>query len=108
MRIYVGNLVKEITEAELKQEFQAFGAVDSVALIKDKFSGLPKGFAFIEMPVRSEAEAAVKGLHRKEFKGQSMDVNEARPQPERRRGGNRGNWGGGKKGNNYRGDKKRW
>jgi len=92
MRIYVGNLTKDVTEAELKQEFLAFGAVDSVALIKDKFNGLPKGFAFIEMPVRTEAEAAVAGLHRKEFKGQSMDVNEARPQPERKKGGGGKRW----------------
>ncbi len=94
--MYVGNLSHDISEDELRKEFAAFGAVDSVALIKDKFSGTPKGFGFVEMPVRSEAEAAVAGLNDKELNGRKMVVNEARPPADRKsndRG--RGGYGGG-------------
>ena len=84
MKMYVGNLSHDISESELKQEFAAFGAVDSAVLIKDKFSGMPKGFGFVEMPVRSEAEAAVAGLNDKEIKGRKIVVNEARPMADRK------------------------
>lgn len=95
MKMYVGNLSRDISEDELKQEFAAFGAIDSVVLIKDKFSGTAKGFGFVEMPVRSEAEAAIAGLNDKEVKGRKMVVNEARPMADRKsndrsRGGNSG------------------
>jgi RNA recognition motif-containing protein len=96
MKMYVGNLSHDITEDELKQEFAAFGAVDSVTLIKDKFTGSPKGFGFVEMPVRSEAEAAVAGLNDKELKGRKIVVNEARPKPDRKSNDRRrGGYGGG-------------
>ncbi len=95
MKMYAGNLSHDITEDELKKEFAAFGAVDSVTLIKDKFTGTAKGFGFVEMSVRSEAEAAIAGLNDKEFKGRKMVVNEARPMADRKsndrgRGGNSG------------------
>ncbi len=90
--MYVGNLSRDISEDELRQEFAAFGAVDSVVLIKDKFSGTPKGFGFVEMPVRSEAEAAVAGLNDKELKGRKIVVNEARPMADRK-SNNRGRGG---------------
>jgi cold-inducible RNA-binding protein len=96
MKMYVGNLSRDISEDELKQEFVAFGAVDSVVLIKDKFSGTPKGFGFVEMSVRTEAEAAIAGLNDKELKGRKIVVNEARPMADRKpdtRG--RGGYGGG-------------
>lgn len=96
MKMYVGNLSHDISEEELRTEFTAFGAVDSVALITDKYSGTAKGFGFVEMPVRSEAEAAVAGLNDKEVKGRKIVVNEARPQADRKsndRG--RGGYGGG-------------
>jgi RNA recognition motif-containing protein len=95
MKMYIGNLPHDISESELKQEFAAFGAVDSTVLIKDKFSGTPKGFGFVEMPVRSEAEAAVAGLNDKEIKGRKIIVNEARPMPDRKsrnHGGRRRSW----------------
>ena len=84
MKMYVGNLSRDISEDELKQEFAAFGAVDSVALIKDKFSGTLKGFGFVEMPIKTEAEAAMAGLNDKEVKGRKMVVNEARPMADRK------------------------
>ena len=102
MKIYIGNLSRDITEDEVRQEFAAFGAVDSVALIKDKFTGQLKGFGFVEMPVRTEAEAAVAALNDKEVKGRKVTVNEARPMTDRRtndrRGGSSGG-GGGRGGN---------
>ncbi|MCX6121420.1 MAG: RNA-binding protein [Ignavibacteriales bacterium] len=96
MKMYVGNLSRDISEDELKKEFAAFGAVDSVALIKDKFTGTAKGFGFVEMPVQAEAEAAIAGLNDKELKGRKIVVNEARPMTDRKPGGRgRGSSGGG-------------
>ncbi len=94
MKLYVGNLSRDVTEDDLRELFQAFGRIDSVAIIKDRFNNVSKGFGFVEMPDRTEAVAAIAGLHRKELKGRSMDVNEARPRPERSsRGGRRGGGG---------------
>lgn len=97
MKMYVGNLSRDITEDELKKEFTTFGTVDSVVLIKDKFTGTAKGFGFVEMPVQSEAEAAIAGLNDKELKGRKMVVNEARPMADRKSSdrGRRGKGGGG-------------
>lgn len=87
MNIYVGNLSHEVTEEELRQEFKAFGQVSAVNIIKDKFSGQSRGFAFVEMPVVSEGQAAVAGLKGKTLKERTMDVSEARPRSDNRRGG---------------------
>ena len=95
MNIYVGNLSREVTEDELRQAFEAFGKVESVNVIKDKSSGEPRGFGFVEMPAKAEAESAIAGLNGKELKGQTLNVKEARPRPERRRGG--GERGGGRR-----------
>ena len=97
MKMYAGNLSHDITEDELKKEFAAFGAVESVTLIKDKFTGTAKGFGFVEMPIQSEAQAAIAGLNDKELKGRKMVVNEARPMADRKSNdrGRSGNGGGG-------------
>lgn len=87
MNIYVGNLSYNVTEQELRKAFEAFGNVASASLIKDKYSGQSKGFGFVEMPEQPEALAAIEGLNGKELKGRSMNVNEARPPAEGRRGG---------------------
>lgn len=84
MNIYVGNLSYNATEDDLKQEFEAFGKVSSVSLIKDKYSGQSKGFGFVEMPEQAEALAAISGLNGKELKGRTLNVNEARPRTEDR------------------------
>ncbi len=86
MNIYVGNLSLDVTEDELRQEFAAFGRVDSVAIIKDKFSGQSRGFAFVEMPTVSEGQAAVAGLKGKTLKDRTLDISEARPRNEKRGG----------------------
>ena len=87
MNIYVGNLSYDVTEQDLKQAFEAFGKVASVNLINDKYSGRSKGFGFVEMPEQAEAAAAIQAMNGKELKGRAMNVNEARPRTEERRGG---------------------
>ena len=94
MNIYVGNLAREVTEANLLQLFEAFGRVESVRIIKDKVSNEPKGFAFVEMSAEADARSAIDGLNGKELNGRALKVNEARPRPEGRRGGGRQRDGG--------------
>jgi RNA recognition motif-containing protein len=95
MRIYVGNLSYEVTEEELQQEFMAFGEVASVSILTDKFSGRPKGFGFVEMASKSEAEAAIADLNGKILKERTIVVNEARPRTDNRGGGSYGDRRGG-------------
>ena len=95
MNIYVGNLLFDVTEDELKELFAPFGQVTEVRLIMDKFSGKSKGFGFIEMPSKEEAEKAIEGLNGKDIKGRAMTVNEAKPKVERGGRGGRGGYGGG-------------
>jgi RNA recognition motif-containing protein len=95
MNIYVGNLLFDVTEGELKELFAPFGQVTEVRLIMDKFSGKSKGFGFIEMPSKEEAEKAIEGLNGKDIKGRAMTVNEAKPKTERGGRGGRGDFGGG-------------
>ena len=87
MNIYVGNLSPEVTEEELQEAFKAFGQVTSVNIIKDRYSGQSKGFAFVDMPTKGEAQAAIAGVNGKELKGQRLTVSEARPRLDRGRGG---------------------
>lgn len=96
MNIYVGNLSFEVTEEDLRSAFEAFGQIVSANVIKDKYSGQSKGFGFVEMNNKSEAQAAIDGLNGKELKGRTLNVNEARPRPEGRAGGRGG--GGGPRG----------
>ncbi len=95
MNIYVGNLSYEVTEEDLKLAFESFGEVESTNIIKDKYSGQSKGFGFLEMPTKAEAEAAVEGLNGTDLKGRTLNVNEARPRTESRRGGGGGGGRGG-------------
>ena len=89
MNIYVGNLSHDATEQDLRQAFEAFGQVESVNIIMDKFSGRPRGFGFVEMPNSQEAQAAIAGLNGKDLKGRDLNVNEARPKTDRRPGSGR-------------------
>ena len=90
MKIYVGNLSYEVTEEDLRQEFGAFGEVTSVSVITDRDSGRSKGFGFVEMATKSEAEAAITGLNGKTLKDRTVVVNEARPRTDNRSGGSYG------------------
>jgi len=95
MKIYVGNISFDVTEDELTAEFGAYGKVESVAIPADKFSGRPRGFAFVEMGSKTEAEAAITGLNGKTLKDRTIVVNESRPRTENRGGGSYGNRGSG-------------
>ena len=95
MNIYAGNLPHKTTEDELRQAFAEFGQVTEVRLIMDKFSGESKGFGFVEMPSKAEAEKAIEEMNGKEFMGRVLNVNEARPKTDRGGGVRRGGFGGG-------------
>ena len=100
MNIYIGNLSYEVTEEDLKQAFEGFGQVETVKVIKDNYTGRSKGFGFVEMPAKDEAQSAINELNDTELKGRTIKVNEARPRSEDHRGGgNRGggSWGGGRR-----------
>lgn len=107
MNIYVGNLSFDTTEADLREAFATYGEVSSVSVIKDKFSGQSRGFAFVEMSGKSEAEAAMQNLNGKDLNGRTLTVNEAKPREERSGGGgfrSGGSGGGGRDGGGgYRG-----
>lgn len=95
MNIYVGNLSRDVTEEELRKEFEAFGKVESVNVIKDKYSGQSRGFGFVEMPTKAEGQAALQGLKGKVLRDRTIDVSEARPRTD---SGGRGGGGGGRGG----------
>ena len=95
MKIYVGNLSYDVTEEELRQEFLAFGQVESVDIITDKYTGRPKGFGFVEMTSVSEGQAAITGLNGKTVKERTLTVNTARPRSDNRGGGSYGDRRGG-------------
>ncbi len=87
MNIYVGNISSQLTEEELNEAFASYGTLTSVRIIKDKYTGENRGFAFVEMPDKAEAEAAIAGLNGTELKGKELNINEARPRTEGSRGG---------------------
>jgi len=87
MKIYVGNLSYDVTEEELRKEFEAFGGVESVSIITDKYSGRPKGFGFVEMASVSEGQAAITGINGKTLKERTLNVNAARPRSDNKGGG---------------------
>ena len=87
MNIYVGNLSTTVNENDLREVFQAFGEVSRASVIKDKFSGESRGFGFIEMPKKEEADKAISMMNGKDLKGRSAKVNEAKPRTESSRSG---------------------
>jgi cold-inducible RNA-binding protein len=96
--IYVGNLDFRTTEEELRQLFEAYGAVERVNMIRDRDTGQPRGFAFVEMTNDAEAEKAVAGTNGSNVGGRNLNVSEARPKPERSAGGGGGGGRGGRGG----------
>ena len=100
MNIYVGNLSYNATEETVRQAFESFGQVISARIIKDKYTGQPRGFAFVEMPAQSQAQTAIKSLNGKDLLGKQISVNEARPRADQgRTGGGRMDYSG--RGNRY-------
>jgi RNA recognition motif-containing protein len=109
IKLFVGNLSFNATQEQLQDLFAAHGTVTEVDVIKDKFSGRPRGFAFVSMETKEAADAAVQALNGKEIDGRALTVNEARPRedrPPRSGGGGGGGYrggGGGGGGGGYRG-----
>jgi RNA recognition motif-containing protein len=90
VKIYVGNLSYEATEDDLRELFGQYGAVQSASIVQDRYSGRSRGFGFVEMDGRSDAEAAIEALNGTEHRGRRLNVNEARSQNDpSRRGGPR-------------------
>ena len=101
--IYVGNLSFQTDEETLRQAFAAFGQVDNVNIVRDRDSGQPRGFAFVEMANDSEAETAMQQLNGSNLDGRNLTVNEARPKTDRGGGGGGGGRGFGGGGGGGRG-----
>ncbi len=102
-KLYVGNLDFNTTEDELRSAFAAHGAVSEVFMATDKFTGRPRGFAFVTMGSPEEAKAAISAIHGTKLGSRELTVNEARPREERPagggyQGGGRGGFGGGRGG----------
>ena len=95
MNIYVGNLSYETTDGTIREAFESFGQVTSARVIKDKYNGQSRGFAFVEMSVQTQAQAAIRSLNGTELMGKQISVSEARPRPDQgRTGGGRMDYSG--------------
>lgn len=79
MNIYIGNIARETSEEEVKTLFEAYGKVEKINLIRDNYSNMLKGFGFVDMPDKEEAENAIKGLDGQMFNGRPLTVNVAKP-----------------------------
>ncbi len=105
--IYVGNLSFQTTQEDLTSIFSQYGAVERVNMVTDRMTGQPRGFAFVEMTNRNEAETAMSVLNGSDLHGRTLSVNEARPKTDSPRGGGGGfNRSGGRGGNSFK--KTRW
>jgi RNA recognition motif-containing protein len=106
MNIFIGNLSRQVSDADLREAFEAHGAVASANVIKDKFTGESRGFGFVEMADAAQANAAIAALNGKDLKGRALNVAEAKPRTEGGGGGGRsggGYGGGGRSGGGYGG-----
>lgn len=103
MNIFVGNLPFTIEEADLRESFEAYGSVDSVKIIKDKFTGKSKGFGFVEMPEDEDALKAINELNGANVQSRTIVVNKSEPKPEGERRSFNNNRGGGDRGGYNRG-----
>jgi cold-inducible RNA-binding protein len=101
--IFVGNLSFKTTQEDLMAAFSQYGNVERVNIVTDRDSGQPRGFAFVEMTERRDAETAISQLNGSDLNGRTMNVNEARPKPQGGGGGFGNRGGGGGRGNNSRG-----
>lgn len=114
MDIYVGNLAYKSTDEDLRTLFAQYGEVTSARVVVDRASGRSKGFGFVEMPNREEAQKAIDAINGNDFQGRALRVNESQPKPREERrggfGGGRGGFGGGRGGYGDRGPRRetRW
>jgi cold-inducible RNA-binding protein len=92
--IFVGNLSFGATEQAVRSLFEAYGTVDRVSIVTDRDSGQPRGFGFVEMTNDAEGDKAIASLNGRDLEGRTLNVNEARPRPER---GSEGGGGGGRR-----------
>jgi cold-inducible RNA-binding protein len=95
MDIYVGNLAYEVQDDELNEAFAQYGEVESARVLVDRESGRSRGFGFVKMPNREEAERAIEGLNESEMQGRPLRVREAEERKPRSGGGGFGGGGGG-------------
>jgi len=100
MKLFVGNLSFQTTEDEVLRAFTPYGNVESVSILTDRMTGQSRGFGFVEMPDRTEAQNAINALNGAELNGRALNVNEARPKTE-------GGFGGGKPKGGFGGHKSR-
>ena len=108
MDIYVGNLAYTTNDDSLKSAFSAYGEVSSARVVTDRMTGRSKGFGFVEMPDRTQAQTAIDALNGKDLDGRALRVNESQPKPrEERRGGGGGGGGGGFRGGRGGGGERR-
>lgn len=99
-RLYVGNMSYDVDSSSLEQMFTPHGTVESAQIVEDRSTGRSKGFGFVEMSTEEEAQAAITAMNGQEHNGRTLTVNEAKPRPDRPRGGaggggGRGGFGGG-------------
>lgn len=106
-KLYVGNLTFQTTSAELQELFATAGTVESANVIEDRDTGRSRGFGFVEMSTKEEADAAIEQLNGKDVGGRALKVNEAKPRENRGFGGG-GNGGGGNRPGAYQGKRERW
>jgi len=86
-KLYVGNLPYETTESDLQTLFEATGPVATINIVRDRATGQPRGFAFVEMADVESARRAINELDRHQYGGRNLTVNEAKPQAPRGGGG---------------------
>ncbi len=105
MNIFVANIERKVTDEQLQELFQQYGEIASLKLIRDRDTGVSKGYAFVEMSNDDEAQKAIDALNEFDLEGRALAVNEARPKTEYKKsgGGGGGYKGGGGGGGGYKG-----
>ena len=98
-KLYVGNLAFQTSSEDLRQLFAQAGTVESATVVEDRDTGRSRGFGFVEMSTKEEAQAAISQFNGQDVNGRSLTVNEAKPREDRGGGGGRGGFGGGRGGN---------
>lgn len=104
MKLYVGNLAFSTSSQDLQELFAQAGTVESASVVEDRETGRSRGFGFVEMSSKEEADAAIAQFNGKEVNGRSLTVNEAKPRENRAGGGGRGGFGG-NRGGGYGGNR---